>query len=298
MAAHAGTLQNTAQLRRAAGGKHVIVRTMLVILKSTTSAVVFSLLLLFEPRINPLLMVFALLCAVGLVAGMTARHLLAAFHGILQFLVSLLALLAAMFALNYTSRGVLGISYQTILNAEVDPMAFGQVGIGLVVMLLALTAWRKPKPRQPAAVEPSSPPRSFRSPEMALEERSNHRERVKVSPVRNVINWFHYQPSHPFVNGGSRNAPASPPRSGVSLGTSRPRLKENTQIRRRQSTLVLKGKKPVKFIGVEEHRCPYCLEIVEENDPRGIEICPICHTYHHADCWAVTGVCQVPHANG
>ena len=44
-----------------------------------------------------------------------------------------------------------------------------------------------------------------------------------------------------------------------------------------------------------ENRCPFCLEIVEEDDPRGIVICPICHTYHHADCWEVTGTCQVPH---
>jgi hypothetical protein len=23
--------------------------------------------------------------------------------------------------------------------------------------------------------------------------------------------------------------------------------------------------------------------------------CQICHTLHHADCWAITGTCQVPH---
>jgi hypothetical protein len=44
-----------------------------------------------------------------------------------------------------------------------------------------------------------------------------------------------------------------------------------------------------------EHRCPYCLELVREKDPRGVKECEICHTRHHADCWAVTGVCQVPH---
>lgn len=53
--------------------------------------------------------------------------------------------------------------------------------------------------------------------------------------------------------------------------------------------------KPVKLVGVEEHRCPYCLELVEEGDGRGVVVCPICHTYHHADCWEVTGTCQVPH---
>jgi hypothetical protein len=52
---------------------------------------------------------------------------------------------------------------------------------------------------------------------------------------------------------------------------------------------------PVRLVGEEEHRCPYCLELVQKNDPRGITVCPICHTQHHADCWALTGVCQVPH---
>ncbi len=52
---------------------------------------------------------------------------------------------------------------------------------------------------------------------------------------------------------------------------------------------------PVRLIGETEHRCPYCLEVVVNNDPRGVKVCPICHTRHHADCWAVTGNCQVPH---
>jgi transposase len=36
---------------------------------------------------------------------------------------------------------------------------------------------------------------------------------------------------------------------------------------------------------------------VTARDPRGEVTCPVCHTRHHADCWAVTGVCQVPHHN-
>jgi hypothetical protein len=35
--------------------------------------------------------------------------------------------------------------------------------------------------------------------------------------------------------------------------------------------------------------------LVEDNDVRGVRVCSICHTRHHADCWAETGVCQVPH---
>ena len=52
---------------------------------------------------------------------------------------------------------------------------------------------------------------------------------------------------------------------------------------------------PVHLVGETEHRCPYCLEVVVRNDRRGIVVCPICHTHHHADCWAITGTCQVPH---
>ena len=47
-----------------------------------------------------------------------------------------------------------------------------------------------------------------------------------------------------------------------------------------------------------EHRCPFCLEIVKSRDPRGSVECSTCHSLHHADCWAVTGTCQVPHHNG
>jgi hypothetical protein len=45
----------------------------------------------------------------------------------------------------------------------------------------------------------------------------------------------------------------------------------------------------------EEHRCPYCLEPVNRNDPRGVVEFQICHTLHHKDCWDITGNCQVPH---
>ena len=47
----------------------------------------------------------------------------------------------------------------------------------------------------------------------------------------------------------------------------------------------------------EEHRCPYCLEPVKRNDPRGSVECQVCHTLHHKDCWDITGSCQVPHLN-
>ena len=61
-----------------------------------------------------------------------------------------------------------------------------------------------------------------------------------------------------------------------------------------RSMLARRGRR-VRLVGAEEHRCPYCLELVDGRDPRGVVVCRVCHTRHHGDCWAVTGECQVPH---
>lgn len=53
--------------------------------------------------------------------------------------------------------------------------------------------------------------------------------------------------------------------------------------------------KTVRFIGKEDMRCPYCLQKIDPKDPKGIVVCPICHTAHHKECWDITGFCQVPH---
>jgi hypothetical protein len=39
--------------------------------------------------------------------------------------------------------------------------------------------------------------------------------------------------------------------------------------------------------------CPYCLDEVAEGQSK--VVCDVCGTAHHADCWEITGKCQVPH---
>jgi hypothetical protein len=74
----------------------------------------------------------------------------------------------------------------------------------------------------------------------------------------------------------------------------RPALKKRAASKR-GTPAIAAGDSAVRLVGNEEFRCPYCLEIVEKHDARGVRVCPVCHTHHHADCWAVTGACQVPH---
>lgn len=53
-----------------------------------------------------------------------------------------------------------------------------------------------------------------------------------------------------------------------------------------------------RVIAAEEDRCPYCLDLVVADDPRGVVTCAVCGTPHHGDCWAAAGnKCQVPHLN-
>jgi len=53
----------------------------------------------------------------------------------------------------------------------------------------------------------------------------------------------------------------------------------------------------VKLVGEEEHVCPYCLDDVVKGDERGTVVCPECGTWHHQDCWNLTGACGVAHRN-
>jgi hypothetical protein len=89
----------------------------------------------------------------------------------------------------------------------------------------------------------------------------------------------------------------------LSLGKRIPRIDHNADVKVGERPLKIRSTSTnrsdpseIHLLGDIEHRCPFCLEIVEKNDPRGVKICPICHTRHHADCWAVTGTCQVPHS--
>jgi hypothetical protein len=89
------------------------------------------------------------------------------------------------------------------------------------------------------------------------------------------------RPPHPFGRGYRRL------RAEVSRVASwRPAF--GFQLARRKAS-------PIRFTGSGEDRCPYCLDVVMEDDRRGVTTCPVCHTRHHAECWAVTGTCQMPH---
>ncbi len=93
----------------------------------------------------------------------------------------------------------------------------------------------------------------------------------------------------------SRRTTRQPPQVGVRQRRvlSIPQLRLPTRTRRRP--LPMRKSSGVKVIAKAEDRCPYCLDVIEKNDPRGVVVCEICGAPHHADCWEAGGKCQVPH---
>jgi ribosomal protein L37AE/L43A len=105
---------------------------------------------------------------------------------------------------------------------------------------------------------------------------------------RKIQDWLENWWEHGLPEAPLEPPPKSRKKTNIRLHSRRPQLASHPKPARSTAS-------GIHLIGKEEHRCPYCLEEVTSNDARGVKICPICHTYHHADCWAVTGACQVPH---
>ncbi len=320
-----GTLVKPSQLFSAFA--MIISRMCLVIATILVAASTIPIIFLKAQFSSPLALKFAVLFFLGLIAGVTGRILLGGQSFWFMFMVALVGLFGALLLLKPLTLGFIGI--WPIYTPFVDWNGIAQFGI------VSLAAWiplrvgkrtrqnRKPKISNSTS-SPQKPSRSL--PKVKVTNRlervnakqprnlkihpQEQRQTVSSSnlsslsalkeggqkrwkPVRGDLEHLRYSLSKALDASGKwvrslfiqsrHKVPTPKQRSPVKPSTNHPIMKGHP----RPISIRLKGK--------EEHRCPYCFEIVRENDPRGVEICPICGTYHHADCWAVTGVCQIPH---
>jgi hypothetical protein len=155
-----------------------------------------------------------------------------------------------------------------------------QTGLGVFSACLALYAWRSSKPTISPSVEP------------------RERRRFQLVPAK-VGAWFNrvnVRQNDTFT-GPSRDE--NPRVNIVSRPSSNGNIIRPPKIKRQRRSKIFGWARhqthQVQLTGAEEHSCPFCLETVSFSDPRGVEICSVCNTHHHADCWEVTGTCQIPH---
>jgi hypothetical protein len=297
-------------------------RKLVLLLLLITAAVLWIVVWFRQGAAFPLLLsTFFADASLGLIAGFGARIFLRNRDSFVRYFFAILILVIGMYMIGALTRWVLGVGpirfeekfAEQLQEVEFGPDFFSQLAslglgsrvlfdfsrlnwadgahlaVGLVMTILSLQAWRRradpvplPAPAAESYVEltpapPATPSRrSRRSPAP-----SNGRAHVQRSSGRSARLRANSQPR---VRAGSNNG------SRASVRTVEPVL-------RPKKKRLFQRRPKIQLALVEEHRCPYCLDPVNRNDPRGVKECDVCHTLHHADCWAITGVCQVPHLN-
>lgn len=239
-----------------------------------TSAAGLGLNLYFQehPLSNLLLERSSILLVVGLAAGFASRIILHKWHVFWRILFSILAAGLALYILD---RFFIS-NYMDIISIEnwKDPIwIFLQAGISGLMAILAGIIWHKRRKvktvaRRETAVVTASKAQPVPKPIQVKAQKSKIKKKTRKVLQKKVVSPKPALAIRPGVKAKT---------TGVFLGSRRLHRKD------------------VRLLGETEHRCPYCLELVKKNDPRGVVICPECKTWHHKDCWDVTGTCQVAH---
>ncbi len=273
-------------------------RVLILVLFTSLVGSVLTLLFLVNRQWMPSLLKYAVLAATGVASGFGARRLLIGRVFLLRIGAAIFALIIALGLLNVISLGYIGLN---LLHAYPNnPQWDGalQLGVASSLAILTIRAWRVSirevvvEPRYTPAPIPLPASRPTRRPASRSTRRvsspSTRRRRTSRgttisaslaawgSNVATQFSNFFLAPSRGMVT--RRRTSAKHPAKAK---------QKRQRLLHRQAGVYLSGE--------VEHRCPYCLEEVRRNDPRGIKICKVCQTWHHADCWAITGVCQVPH---
>lgn len=252
----------------------VVGRITMMVLFTTLVGVVLALLFVINRGFSPFLLKFLVIAGVGLAASFISRRLLSGRSALLRLFSAAFAALIALGVLSPLTQGFVGLNLvrkypiATPLDAAIQLMAVG------VSVWAAHVAWTR-RSRE-VMVEPRYEPA-----EVTLRPSPTRRPRVR----RSARNFFSNVGRRVNASVSSTIARLAPPPATRSK-------------RRRVSRPVRRGRGAnagITLSADEQHVCPYCLEPVLKRDPRGIKICKVCRTWHHADCWSITGVCQVPH---
>ena len=245
----------------------------------------FVAVYVYNRGIVPSVLVLTSAAGMGLTSGFISRFELPNRSPVVRWLVALFSLCAGMIPMGWLSQGVLG--FDLINQGVIKPDWEGllRLSLGAAAAWLAVRAWSG---RSTSAMPPDPP--TVESVPLAPAQPNSGR--VVESPAR----------MNPATS--NRRLMLRPPtlrRSssrGRALSLGRPKLSSNHSMKMPTIKGIRRKRRistSIRLMDAIEHRCPFCLELVEPGDARGSVECSTCHTLHHADCWGVTGTCQVPH---
>jgi hypothetical protein len=303
-------------------------RIVLIILTAGIISSLLPLLYFLDLPFPDEILKWSIILFSGFVAGMVARLLLKNSPLGLQFAVAISAIMVNLFILGWLTLNLIGFDWNPT-DRLFSSIRWGtELILAGLVAAVTIRAWNTsiPKirvPSKPTKIKytpaikqkkkPGTPSQKNNSKKTgktsgsAPRIRGNQTGRKKSSPREIiVIPSIHRQnqverPSH---------SPIKAIENRFLKIWERARIYKNKISKapyKSTSSRMIKARKPqmqtpsrietnnVRLLGEVEHRCPFCLEVVHKNDPRGVKVCPICQTQHHLDCWNITGVCQVPH---
>ena len=301
-----------------------LIKWVLVITAGLSAALLAIIFLSSSPSLKQFLLRLVILLAIGFMGGLAGRVLFSKFNTILTFLMVLVA--------NLVSLLFIDLFYETpyqldIIAGNFDYQAFSIsdgaqiLSMSLVSLIPVLFMHRK--------VQKAPATRAHKS------NKTRKQLSESLKPVMHKINPVNWQVLNPKPKkksrkntNTSRQSVAAKPKSSAKTKVKKPSGSTSTvtvsrPASRSTSTAKIKpsnGRKPVeakipakklklpakqlrggsndvKLVGEEEHVCPYCLEEVVKGDRAGVVICPECGTWHHQDCWNLTGSCGVAHRN-
>jgi len=245
-------------------------------------ALTLGLVILFQERPDFPLLLFNILSDTGLgvSAGLGARLVLRRRHGLMRGLASAAVVLCGLILLGALTEWRAGIGplrgadwlawlhrRWPFAQVATDLVDVSHLVIGVNTSWIALRAWSSAGRAPRAAARPAAPLRS---------------------PPRPAL-----RPS--LLSGAASPMPRPRPVGHIRAPAPLPAARRRSAAARHRS--LGRGRLQIQFSTYEEHRCPYCLEVVRRNDARGVVECKVCHALHHKDCWDITGACQVPHLN-
>lgn len=299
----------------------------LVLLLLLISAAALWIVIWFrqDPDFPLLLSTFFTDASLGLVAGFGSRIFLRRRDAFARYAVAIAVMVAGMYLIGALTHWVLGVGPIRLeerfaeqigevrlngdLGSQIRRLGIGSrvlfdfsaldwadplhLAVSLTMTLLALSAWHRAQPSVPEPVEVEIAPMPVPAAPRIRTRRGRRSSSASHAQAR--VRRIH------TADPSARPTLAIAPRI-LSGNGSRPALRHAaTKVReptlRPRKKRVSRRKPKIQFAMVEEHRCPYCLETVLQHDPRGVKECNVCHTWHHADCWSITGMCQVPHLN-
>ena len=264
-------------------------------------ALALGLAILFRQRTDFPLVFFSLFAdiSIGLVIGLATRLVLHQRNWFIRGLASAALAVIGLLVSGYFTDGRIGMMLPPvglvqvdwlsqwhislvlplqIINSQMNWAALVSMVIAIDMSWIALRVWKRSAPR---TTESSSVP-ARRARRSARSSSTHALPQLSFPKI-----WFWNSSAKSKVRGKRTKRPLVS--ASVAPGSVRAAGSKRWN--------PLHHKPQIQLAVYEEHRCPYCLEEVKRNDPRGVVECEVCHTLHHKDCWDITGACQVPHLN-